>query len=80
MRNEPLDTLNRIQDAYINATAEELENLAREFLHPDKLQIFVVGDKTTKVKNKDGAEITLEEDLQTLAETLGLPYQEIALR
>jgi len=80
MRNEPLDTLDRIQDAYINANAEELEGLAEEFLHPDKLQIFVVGDKTTKVANKDGDEVTLEEDLQSLADTLGIPYKEIALR
>jgi len=80
MRNEPLDTLDTIQEVYINANVEELEGLAREFLHPNKLQIFVVGDKTTKVTNKDGAEVTLEEDLQTLAKSLGLPYKEIALR
>ena len=80
MRNEPLDTLDTIQEVYINANAEELESLAREYLHTNKLQIFVVGDKTTKVINKDGAEITLEEDLQSLAKSLGLPYKEIALR
>ena len=80
MRNEPLDTLDRIQDAYINANVEELESLAREFLHPNKLQIFVVGDKTTKVTKEEGKEITLEEDLKALANELGLLFKEIPLR
>ena len=80
MRGEPLDTLGRIQDAYISATKGELENLARRFLDPKKLQIFVVGDKTTRVKRKDGTEVTLREDLKTLAKALDLPYREIMLR
>ncbi|MBW1915851.1 MAG: insulinase family protein [Deltaproteobacteria bacterium] len=80
MREEPLDTLERIQDDYISATKRELEDLARRLLDPEKLQIFVVGDKTTRVTRRDGAEITLEEDLKTLAKALDLPYKEIALR
>jgi predicted Zn-dependent peptidase len=80
LRNEPLDTLERIQDAFINAKREELKNLAKEFLDPEKLQIFVVGDKNTRVKKKDGTKVTLEENLKTLAKILNLPYKEIALR
>jgi predicted Zn-dependent peptidase len=80
MRQEPLDTLERIQDAYMGATREELEVLSSKFLDPKRLQIFVVGDKMTKVKRRDGSEVTLEEDLKALARELDLPYQEIELR
>ncbi len=80
MRREPLDTLERIQEAYLSATQEELETLARLLLDSEKLQIFVVADKTTKLKNAVGVEVTLEEDLKQLAQDLGLPYQEIPLR
>jgi predicted Zn-dependent peptidase len=80
MRGEPLDTLERIQDIYIGAEIEELRALAGQFLDPKKLQVFVVGDKSTRVKRQDGTETTLEENLRTLANTLGLPYQEIELR
>jgi predicted Zn-dependent peptidase len=80
MRNEPLDTLERIQDAYINAGKEELAAIARRLLDPGRLQIFVVADKTTGVKGRDGTSTTLEEDLKALAERLGLPYLEIPLR
>ncbi|MEE9612909.1 MAG: pitrilysin family protein, partial [Desulfatiglandales bacterium] len=80
MRKEPLDTLERIQDAFISVSREELEILARKLLDPRKLQIFVVGDKTTRVKKRDGSEVTLEEDLKTLSKELGLPYKEIELR
>ncbi|MBW1901548.1 MAG: insulinase family protein, partial [Deltaproteobacteria bacterium] len=80
MRKEPLDTLEKIQDAFMSATREELEALARKFVNPQKLQIFVVGDKTTSVKKKDRRDVTLEEDLKALAGELGLPYEEIELR
>jgi len=80
LRNEPLDTLERIQDAFIGATREELESLARKFLDPKRLQVIVVGDKAIKIRRKDGTELTLEEDLRALAKRLGLPYEEIALR
>ncbi|MBW2345968.1 MAG: insulinase family protein, partial [Deltaproteobacteria bacterium] len=80
MRKEPLNTLEMIQDAYITAHRGELESLARKFLDPQKLQIFVVGDKRTKVQKEDGSEITLEEDIKTLAKRLDLPYREIELR
>ena len=80
MRQEPLDTLVRIQDAFISATKGELEALARRLLDPKRLQIFVVGDKTTRVKKRDGTEVTLEDDLKALARALDLPYREIVLR
>ncbi|RLA93903.1 MAG: hypothetical protein DRG25_03640, partial [Deltaproteobacteria bacterium] len=80
LRNEPLDTLERIQNAFIKSKSEELKKLAKEFLDSEILQIYVVGDKNTKVKKKDGTKITLEEDLRVLAKTLNLPYKEIALR
>ena len=80
MRHEPLDTLENIQEAYMSATKEELEILAKKLLDPGKLQIFVVGDKTTKVGKEDGTEISLEEDLKALAKELGLPFREIPLR
>ena len=80
LRQEPLDTLERIQDAYLTADREELETLAEKFVDPKKLKIIVVGDKTTLINRKDGKGITLEEDLKALARTLELPYEEIELR
>lgn len=80
MRNEPLDTLGKIQDAFFNADRDDLQQLAREYLDPQKIQIFVVGDKLTKVKNDSGDELTLEMHLMQLAQSLGLPYQELELR
>ncbi len=80
LRNEPLDTLERIQNSYINATEEELSNLAGRLLDPRKLQVFVVGDKNIRVKKQGGNEVTLEEDLRELARELDLPYIEIQLR
>ncbi|MDY6987326.1 MAG: pitrilysin family protein [Thermodesulfobacteriota bacterium] len=80
MRGEPLDTLEKIQDAFIGATREELRNLADRLLDSRKLQVFVVGDRTTGVKRKEGSHMTLEKDLKNLAEKLGLPFREMALR
>jgi predicted Zn-dependent peptidase len=80
MRGEPLDTLDRIQEAYIQAKQKELEPLSAAFLDPLKLQIVVVGDKTTPVQREDGKGITLEADLQALAKKLDLPYAELPLR
>ena len=80
LRNEPLDTLDRIQEAFIHADREELKRLAAAFLNPEKIQITVVADKTTLVKKADGTESTLEADLKSLAKTLGLPFREIELR
>ena len=80
MRNESLDTLDKIQDAFSSVSQEELRRLAREYLDPRKIQIFLVGDKLIKVKNGQGDESTLEKTLMTLAQTLKLPYQEIELR
>jgi predicted Zn-dependent peptidase len=80
LQNEPLDTLEKIQEAYMSATQEELEVLARRLLDPSKLQIFVVGDKMTRVLKKEGTAVTLEEDLKSLAKELGLPFKEVPLR
>ena len=80
MRQEPLDTLGRIQDGYFSATAEELKGLALQLLAPREIQIHVVADKTTPVPKADGRTVTLEEDLKAMAQTLGLPFREIELR
>jgi predicted Zn-dependent peptidase len=80
LRNEPLDTLEKIQDAYMRATKEELQRIAAELLDSRKIQIFVVGDKNINVPSSDGKGVTLEEDLKALAHKLDLPFQEIALR
>ena len=80
MRGEPLDTLERIQDAYLSATRENLRDLAVRLLDPSSIQLFIVGDKTIPVRTKDGTELTLEEDLKALAKNLGLQYREIKLR
>jgi predicted Zn-dependent peptidase len=80
MRQEPLDTLERIQDAYMHATKEELQRVARHLLDPRKIQIFVVGDKNINVTLPDGKRVRLEEDLRSLAHKLNLPFKEIALR
>jgi len=80
LRNEPLDTLARIQDAFFNVSRKDLRRLAREYLDPGKIQIFVVGDKLIKIRNDHGDEATLEATLVDLADSLGLPYREIELR
>jgi predicted Zn-dependent peptidase len=80
MRNEPLDTLGKIQDAFFSAKKDDLRRLAAEYLVPDNVQIFVVGDKNIKVKGSAGHESTLEDMLRDLADSLGLPYVELELR
>jgi zinc protease len=80
MRGEPLNTLEKIQDAYRHATREELRELAVQLFDPNKIQIFIVADTMTQVKTKDGTESTVQEDLKSLAKRIGLPYREIALR
>ncbi|MFC1817101.1 M16 family metallopeptidase, partial [Thermodesulfobacteriota bacterium] len=80
MRNESLDTLDRIQEEFINASPEKLKNLSAKFLDPENIQIVVVADKTTTVKTNAGTELTLEEDLKSLAKNIGLPFREIELR
>ena len=80
LRQEPLDTLERIQDAFMDATKDQLHRLARELLDPQKIQIVVVGDKNIAVQSSGGQKITLEEDLKRLARSRNLPFQEIQLR
>jgi predicted Zn-dependent peptidase len=80
LRSEPLDTLEKIQDAFFSANQEDLRRLAAEYLAADKIQIFLVGDKTIKVKGSAGNGSTLEDMLRDLADSLGLPYVELELR
>jgi predicted Zn-dependent peptidase len=80
MRKEPLDTLERIQDAFMSASQEELRIFADRFLDPRELQIFVVADKSIRVSEEGAPEVTLEDDLESLAKKLGLPFKEIPLR
>ena len=74
------DTLEKIQDAYLRTTKEELHRIAGELLDPAKIQIFVVADKNISVPSSDGKGVTLEEDLKALANKIDLPFQEIQLR
>jgi predicted Zn-dependent peptidase len=80
LRREPLDMLNRIQDAFFTSTQDALQNIARQLLDARKVQIVVVADKTIPVSKPDGRTITLEDDLKALSQALDLPFQEIALR
>jgi predicted Zn-dependent peptidase len=80
MRKEPLDTLEKIQDAFFQADRKELHRIAKRLLDAGSVQIVVVADKLTKVKTQDGQQITLEEDLNVFAKSLGIPLREIALR
>ena len=80
MRNEPLDTLGKIQDAFFNVQQVELLRLARQYLDPRNIQIIVVGDKNIKIQDQSDEELTLEKELMHLADRLGLPYREIELR
>jgi len=80
MRGEPLDTLERIQDAYIDASTPELEEMARRYLDPERIQVFVVADKTIPVSRNQNGVQTLGEDLGRLAAQLNLTYREIELR
>jgi predicted Zn-dependent peptidase len=80
LRNEPLDTLDKIQDAFFSAQKEDLRRLAADYLNPDDIQIFLVGDKNIKVKGSSGHELTLGEMLRDLADSLGIPFVELELR
>ncbi len=80
LRDEPLDTLERIQTQFILARHEEMHQLAKAYLDTSRLQIVIVADKNTPVIGPDGTKTTLETNLERLAEQLGLPYRELALR
>lgn len=80
MRREPLDTLQMIQEAYLRTTREELQDLARTYLDPRKIQIFVVADKNARVQDENGDAVTLENKLRELAAARSLPYRELAWR
>ena len=73
-----LEQLDRIEKRY--------QEIDREMMKPElssdpkKLQVFVVCDKATRVKDDDGTEVTVEDEMKTLAKMLGMPYKEIELR
>jgi predicted Zn-dependent peptidase len=80
LRQEPLNTLEKIQRAFMSATRSELQQLAVDLLRPEKLQLFVVGDKNHAARGVDGQRATLETSLQRLADDLGLTYRMITLQ
>jgi predicted Zn-dependent peptidase len=80
MRQEPLDTLQRIQEAFFSAKREELREIARSLLAGDRIQVHVVADKTTPVSKPGGTVVTLGEELQAMARSLNLPFREIEWR
>lgn len=43
----PLDTPEKDMERYANMTLEDVKAVAGKYLHPDKMTIFVVGDKAT---------------------------------
>ncbi len=80
LRNEPLDTLDKIQDAFFSADRQQLHRLAKQYLNPAKLQVFVVADKLIRVDDGSGKKQTLEDNLRKLASKRALPYRELPLR
>lgn len=80
LRQEPLDTLERIQAAYVSAQADELQRLADRFLRAQQLQITVVADKTIPVRKSEGVTLTLGENIRAMATALGLRFEEAELR
>ena len=80
LRNEPLNTLDLIQDAFFNATQPDLQRIASNLLKPSHVQITIVGDKNVVVRQNDGSEKSLESVLKELAAEMGLPFQELPLR
>ena len=80
LRDEPLDTLEKIQETFIRTSRYELTTLADRFLDPKKLQIVVVADMTTPVRSEDGTTVTLAQDIEAMAIELGLPFETADLR
>jgi zinc protease len=80
LRDEPLNTLDNIQEQFISATTDDMTRLAQKWLDPAKLQIVVVGDKTIPVIDENGTTMTLEDALKNTAQTLNLAFKEVALR
>lgn len=80
LRGEPLDTLTRIQDAFFDARAAELREIAGRLFDPGRIQVHVVADKTIPVSRVGGEAVSLEQELREFARKAGLPYREIPLR
>ena len=80
IRGEPLDTLERIQDAFIGSSPQELLRIARQRLDPARLQVFIVADKNIPVQGAGESAKTLEDEIEAVAKQLNLPYQQVELR
>lgn len=79
LRNEPLNTLERIQDIYLKINAQELKEIAKKYLNPSCIQIFIVADGAIRVKKGDKF-LSLKEDIKSISKKLNIPFQEIPLR
>ncbi len=80
LRGEPLDTLEHIQEEFMDASSKDLARMARTYLDPAELRIIVVGDRSTRVAQEDGSPVNLETSLRRTAEVLGLPFETLPLR
>jgi predicted Zn-dependent peptidase len=80
LRGEPLDTLRRIQKTFMEASRQDLRSRALTYLDPSRLQIVVVGDRSTRVVQEDGTRVNLETSLRQTAGELGLPFETRPLR
>jgi zinc protease len=80
LRGEPLDTLERIQDSLMDVSRSDLIKLAGKYFDKNRLQVFIVGDKSTRVRTESGFEKSLEQEIKDLADEYGLPYEEIPWR
>ena len=79
LRNEPLNTLDKIQDIYLKITPQELLGIAKKYINPKDVQIFIVGDGGIRVKHGDST-VTLIEDIKALSKEINIPFKEIPLR
>lgn len=77
LRGAPMDMLTTIQEAFRDATAAELTELAQRFFDINKMQIVVVADKNTEVTQPNGETLTVLEDLRKTAASLGLTFTEM---
>lgn len=80
LRGEPLDTLERIQEAFISATTSDLQALASRYLNPDQIQVFVVADGDIPVETNQSGRRRLADDLALLSASYGLPFRIMELR
>jgi zinc protease len=80
LRGEPLDTLEQIQQAYLQTSKADLLRLAQRYLRPEAVQIFVTADASTPIEGEKQTTTTLADALKQMGTQRGLPFEEIALR